>query len=300
MKRLFIPALLFGVVILYFYLVISGVPKGEKGRISSVSGAYPDIFFDGRYFSVISSSPRPLTGKKILGAVVPHHLLAHGLIGEVLASLKEQEPSLVVLVGPNHYNRGEPLMTSSRDWQTPFGVVETDQELVEQITGSSRVKINEEVVGGEHSVGNLMPFIKFYLPGARVFPLILHHDVSLAEVQSLARQIFLDLDEEAVLIASIDFSHDLPSQEAAEKDRETLQELKAGNLARIFRMGSEYLDSPPSLGFLWAAMQQKGLEEFLLLENTNSGFLLGNDLIGTTSYITLVYCRSSEDDPISE
>ena len=53
------------------------------------------------------------------------------------------------------------------------------------------------------------------------------------------------IDDNTVILASVDFSHCLMPDEAEEKDKETIYALKTWNLGRS-TMGDEYLDSPPS------------------------------------------------------
>jgi AmmeMemoRadiSam system protein B len=265
----------------------SALPEKEKTEVTRVE-VHPNHFFDPQCFD-----PQPVVGDhsagKIYGAVVPHHLLAHGLIAQVMQKLQAAPPSVVVVVGPNHWNKGERMLTSSWDWQTPFGTVEADQEAIAKLLAQSPVKKDDAVFSAEHSIGNLMPFIKYYLPQAKVVPLILHYDVTKKEAGVLADLLTELIGERGVILASVDFSHYLERRQAEEKDRETMEALKAWDYGQLFKMGNDHLDSPASLATLLLAMERLGLEEFDLVDNTNSGVLLGNDLIETTSYFTLVF-----------
>ncbi len=255
---------------------------------------YPNVFFEPKSFSHNTNfNAIEDSGVHIDGAVVPHHLLAHKLIEGVFRQLHIQQPSTIILVGPNHFNKGENILTTTIGWQTPFGIVESDRDIIEGLAASSLVKINEEVFETEHSMGSLMPFIKFYLPAARVVPIILHHDVSRNEAINLGKSIaeFLK-DDKCIILASVDFSHYLTKNEAEKRDKETIQALYSKNLGRIFSMGNEYLDSPASIGVLFSAMEELGVNDFKILENTNSGVLLGNDLIETTSYMTIAFSNN--------
>ncbi|WP_366922312.1 AmmeMemoRadiSam system protein B [Metallumcola ferriviriculae] len=287
MKKLLLIALIVSLAVL-----LASIPRGEtESKIVPAAGesVHPNQFFMPEYFSPRPEGEQESSDNRIDGAVVPHHLLAHQLISQVFSRFRQQEPSLLVLVGPNHHNRGERIITGTWDWQTPFGTVEVDREVVGKLLDAAPVKQDDMVLDSEHSIGNLMPFIKFYLPETKVVPLILHHDVSRQEAKLLAEQLNEVTDEGAVIIASVDFSHYLTREEAQQKDRETMAALKADNLGRIFSMGNDYLDSPASLGVLFTAMDARGLNEFKVLANTNSGMILKNDLIETTSYFSLVF-----------
>ena len=153
----------------------------------------------------------------IAGAVVPHHQLAGQLTGEIFAMLREEKPTTVIVVGPNHKNRGATVITSALDWQTPFGTVAVNKEIVAQLQKSALAVKNDLVCGEENSVGSLMPYIKYYLPKAKVVPVILNHNLSLADAKALGAALASLGGEKTVVIASVDFSHYLPAKQAEEK-----------------------------------------------------------------------------------
>ena len=90
-------------------------------------------------------------------------------------------------------------------------------------------------------------------------------------------------------MASVDFSHYLTRQEAEDKDKETLKVIEAKNLDTLFTMGNDYLDSPAALGSLFLTMENLDISDLTLLDHTNSGILMGNDMIETTSYMTMLF-----------
>ncbi|HHY05590.1 MAG TPA: AmmeMemoRadiSam system protein B [Clostridia bacterium] len=231
----------------------------------------------------------------ILGGVVPHHLVAGNLIIDLLAALVPQKPEVIILVGPNHYNLGGRMITGFSAWQTPAGLVETEEKIVQALLEKSIVERNEQVLSQEHSIGSLVPLIKHYLPQTKIVPLILHHDVSLEEVDLLLEFLEPGLEEgKCVFLASVDFSHYLTRQEAEEKDRFTLKVMENFAYPTLFHLGNDYLDSPASLALVFRYAQSKGLCEFQVLANTNSGRILQNDLIATTSYFSLVFLKSDQ------
>ncbi|KUO50233.1 MAG: hypothetical protein APF76_11005 [Desulfitibacter sp. BRH_c19] len=264
-------------------------------EFTTQTSVYPNVFFEPKSFSYnVDFSEINNNGVHIDGAVVPHHLLAHELIEGVFHELYSQQPSTIILVGPNHFNKGEKILTTTLGWQTPFGIVKSNREIIEELTALGLVKVTEKVFDSEHSMGSLMPFIKYYLPDTKVVPIILHHDVSRQEAMNLGISIaeFLK-DDKCIIIASVDFSHYLTRDEAQKRDRETIHALYSKNLGRIFSMGNEYLDSPASIGVLFSAMENLEVNEFKMLDNTNSGILLNNDIIETTSYVTLIFSKTN-------
>jgi len=257
----------------------------------SFKAIHPNNFFDPRLFKPLSPEEiEPFQGR-VFGAVVPHHLIAHELIGEVFAKLSRSQdpPSLIILLGPNHQNWGNRILTSSLGWNTPFGTVEADEDVIDELLNTKLIKRDDSAFTKEHSMGNLMPFIKFYLPDARVVPIIFHHDVLKKEAEEIARHLSRVVEIGAVVVASVDFSHYLPKNKAELRDQETIRALKAKDLDKLFSFGNEHLDSPASLAIVLLTMESRGITEFEILAHTNSGTLMGNDMIETTSYMTLLF-----------
>lgn len=235
-----------------------------------------------------SNNPTPIQGR-IISAVIPHHLLAGRIITNVMKLLAIQKPNLVIVVGPNHPNSGNRIITGYDHWQTPEGIMNTDVSVVQFLLEKHLAVADEKVLSKEHSVGALVPLLHHYLPEAKVVPIILHHDVSLQEVDVLVNALGPFLDENTVLISSVDFSHYLTRSEAQAKDRETIAHMRNFNYVTLFRLGNDYLDSPASLSAAFLLAEKHGLKEFNLLDNTNSGIILQNDFTETTSYFTLVF-----------
>jgi hypothetical protein len=227
---------------------------------------------------------------QIIGGIVPHHLVAGHLIARFMENLAlNSNPEVIVLVGPNHYNLGAKVITGYYDWQTSEGIVKTDKQIVRELVNSGLALENEEVMANEHSIGAVVPFIEHFLPEARVVPLIFHHDVSLDEVDKVLAMLATYLDEKAVFIGSVDFSHYLSRQEAQEKDEYTLQVMHDFDYGNLYSMSSDYLDSPASLALVFRNAERRGITDFHVLDNTNSGIILKNDMIETTSYFTLIF-----------
>jgi len=281
-----------------FMVIISGCGPNKQAESPSppetVQPAHASTFISKQdFYSLLANrSPEiPQVQGRVVSGVLPHHLLASRMIVDMMELLAKQQPGLIVLIGPNHNNQGGKIISGLSHWQTPDGVVSTDQEIVSRLISRGIVVRDEPVMATEHSVGSLMPFIKHFLPQARVVPIILHHDVSLQEIDELLAALEPNLGQDSVLLASVDFSHYLTRKEAQLKDQETLQAMKDFKYPALFRMGNDHLDSPASLSaaFRWA--EQRGIREYQVLDNTNSGILMKNEIMETTSYFTLVFAE---------
>jgi len=268
----------------------------KQGQQSKLYPPHPSFLTEPELYAVLSASKEQskLEGT-ILGGVVPHHLVAGSLITDLLAALVPQKPEVIILVGPNHHNLGGRMITGFSAWQTPEGLVEVEEKIVQALLRESIVGQEEQVLSQEHSIGSLVPLIKHYLPQTQIVPLILHHDVTLEEVDKLLAVLEPWLEDgKVVFLASVDFSHYLTREQAEEKDRFTLKVMKNFAYPTLFHLDNDYLDSPASLALVFRYAERKGLHEFQVLANTNSGRILQNDFIETTSYFSLVFLKSDQ------
>ncbi|NLV15690.1 MAG: AmmeMemoRadiSam system protein B [Syntrophomonadaceae bacterium] len=262
---------------------------GQKSDQAMPNPAHPSFVTRQEWESIRSYIPLDLDMGHQLSGVVPHHLVAADLIADYFQLLSQQQPEVLIIVGPNHENQGAPIITGLYDWQTPQGSVRCEEKIVKALINSDLAVRNEEVLSREHSIGSLVPFVRHFLPETRIVPIIFKHGVSLQEVDSLIKGLRDLTDGEAVLLASVDFSHYLTRSEAEVRDKETLSYMENRDLATLFRLGNDHLDSPASLAsaFHWA--QAGGGGEFILIHNTNSGILMNSEIMETTSYFVLAF-----------
>ncbi|MGE5675133.1 MAG: AmmeMemoRadiSam system protein B [Mycobacterium leprae] len=267
--------------------------KETAGMAPAEAGTQPNQFFDAAYFypglDEARQAPAPRGEGRLVGGLTSHHGVAGGVIAQLFLEVGERPPATVILVGPNHANRGQQAITGRRSWATDFGPVETDQALVDRLVAAGLATVDEETLSPEHAMGALMPYVKYVAPHAKVVPLILSRSMSLADVRALAQFLAPLTGPDRPLIASVDFSHYLTAAEAEEKDEVTLAAIQQRDLDALWRMGPEYLDSPQSLGLLLLTMQTVGASGPEIAAHTNSGRLLRNPALACTSYFTFKY-----------
>ena len=255
--------------------------------------SHPALFFDeATFFKAVGAADSRLGPEGLVaGGVIPHHWLAGHLITAFFRGLAEGDPpETIVLIGPNHANAGSArVLTSDLAWATPFGQVEPAQEWIRRLSDNGLVEIESSVLTTEHSVAGIMPAIKYYLPEARVVPLILSGDLTGAEARRLSQALVGQWNEGVVLVSAVDFSHYLVQSEAERYDAITLDALRTFDTAALSTFDDRYLDSPASIAVLMHTMLELGEDEFVLLENTNSGALAEDQLVPTTSYIVGYY-----------
>lgn len=201
-------------------------------------------------FIPTTSTPRPLAG------IVPHHLFVADIIEGFFDNLRPHSFDNIVVLGPNHAEIGNE--TIAKD--SPF----EDQTLT-----------------------SLKPYLDNTFPGAKLTTYLLKHAMSLEECASLAKQIS-ELDGQILVIASIDFSHYLSSEQALQNDQLTLSKIKSRDYASILTMNSDYLDSPGALVTLLVYIDLQGETTMDILVHDNSG-LRANPYAATTSYYSIIF-----------
>jgi AmmeMemoRadiSam system protein B len=258
---------------------------------------HPALFYnDATFFSSVhAAATLPMLEGDAAGGIIPHDWRGGEYITWLFRSLAERNaPATVILVGPNHDNEGYPgVLSSELAWSTPFGVVQPDRERIAALVDRGLVSIDEPVLTTEHSVAGIMPAIAYYLPGARVVPLIIRGDAGPEDARRLGQALASQLDGATLLVAAVDFSHGLVSSAAERNNAVTLTALRTGDSAMLFTLDNRYLDSPGSIAVLMASMVSAGAGPFVLTADTNSAALRGDELAPTTSYLVGYYAAAT-------
>lgn len=238
--------------------------------------------------------------RQISGIVVPHHDLVKAQRAEFFDEVAEQisPPKTVIIVSPNHAQSGfGTIQTTDKTWNLSNGVLEPNREVVSSIT-SSPARMAELVQPGgfqnEHGIYLVLPDIHRVWPDAKIVPIILKIDTSTSSVQALAKS----LDEtchDCLLVASVDFSHYQPAVLANEHDKLTLRALQ--NLDEDLIRTKAEVDSPPSLQLLMQWARSHETQRFNLWKHTNSGELLHDPDIETTTHIFGYYDHGTQVQP---
>ncbi len=223
MKRftisIFLISSLLAVGLIYFSEI---EPTAITGKYVKVTKAYHSAepndkeFYDTVYS--FNKNMLDLEGRKPVAGIVPHHLLAGDMIAEFYENLKEHEYDTVVMLGPNHFMSGEAeLITSIYDWQTPFGTLECDSEIISSLEREyATLGIEPEVVDREHAMTSHVGFIKKTFPNARFVPLLLHPNIDSSGAKVLAMNLDKIMTNKQVLVlASADFAHYTDSETAS-------------------------------------------------------------------------------------
>ena len=193
----------------------------------AAAGSYLEcVHYDERGFqkAVRDAAPYSIDGD-MFAAVSPHFLPVMSFTANILCTLAQAgtpDPTVFVLA-PDHSGEGLPLILADRGWSTPFGALELDEEATAAIRNSpslaDKIDIDLYHLQNDHSAATLMPFIKYYLPDAKIVTILLNGDCQLQQLEALAEIIYETGRTKPVFaLASVDFSHYLYIGETAQRD----------------------------------------------------------------------------------
>jgi len=179
--------------------------------------------------------PARRSARSVRAAIVPHagYLFSGPIAARSYAEIADDPaPSSVLVLGVDHHGGGGPAL-SDIAWSTPLGDVEVDHRLVERLARPP-VRVHEHAHDREHSIEVQLPFLQRILPGARFVALQVEFGPfeHLEEIGHVVREAVRGRD--VVLLASTDFSHYVPAEEAERKDRHAIAPILARDPRRLY------------------------------------------------------------------
>lgn len=230
--------------------------------------------------------------RKVFGAIVPHHILAAKYTAGLFNRLRNQPIETVVIIGPNHFNAGSgQILISAWPFQTPYGVVDPDLDVINNLIKSGLVTNDEQPFRREHSISVPVSFIKKFFPRAKIVPIIIMGNTTEELAEQIGIKLAKYLPENSLVVASCDFAHHVDNLTAIEYDKRSIEILNEFDVGKIYNME---VDSPASIYSLVAYLKQKESEKFILADNINAAEIL-NDYAydDVTSYVTGFFTRQT-------
>lgn len=222
--------------------------KQPQETIVSASKLLSCNFFDDASFIMWDNRAEEYpSDKSILGGVVPHHLTAGHLIsGFFKAAAKSREDvETVVIIATSHYEGEDSFYTTFSDWDSPYGVVETDWGIAEAFCDKLGAVTDDERLETDHSASSHIPFVKHYFPEAKAACLLVAPGFDKKTPQRLADALCgLPQKDKCLFLFSIDFSHYRSPEEADSYDRITRKAVEERDYNRIQGFGNDNVDSP--------------------------------------------------------
>lgn len=160
--------------------------------------------------------PKRGQGKgQIIAGIVPH--AGYSFSGPCASFLYRElslakKPDAFVILGPNHNGIGEPIAITSQSWETPFGIINVENEIAHELMKSGLIKYDDSAHGMEHSIEVQIPFLQFIFGNDfKIVPIaISHENLNYEQCQLIGREIAnaaMKLGKKVIIIASSDMTH---------------------------------------------------------------------------------------------
>jgi hypothetical protein len=220
----------------------------------------------------------PLKGE-LKGLISPHagYSYSGGVAAYAYKQLEGKGYPTVAVVSPVHQHYGgRYLVTSKKYYETPFGLVEVDTDLVRKLDGEVGLTFLEQ--DAEHSLEIQLPFLQHTLGDFKLLPVMMGEQ-SLGACKQLSAALTKVLRESQVLlIASSDLAHLHDYDEVVHHDRHVQRlvndfdpERLASSLARN---EAQACGGGPIVTVMLTA-KDRGANRAKVLKYTNSGDVTG-------------------------
>ena len=219
-------------------------------------------------------------GGELMGLIAPHAGYVYS--GQVAAYAYKQLEGLdfpiVAIVSPVHRMFvGRYAVTAKRYYETPLGLVEVSEELVEAL--DEAVGLNRVERDDEHSLEIQLPFLQRVLGRFKLLPVMMG-DQSLPACRALGEALAGVLrGKRALLVASTDLSHFHPYDTAVRLDRVVLDHIEKfdpeGLALDLERGRCEACGGGPVIAVMLAA-KALGANRARVLKYANSGDVTGD------------------------
>lgn len=247
------------------------------------------------FLRAVSRFPKDLeiSATNISGLIAPHHDIAADYMAELFQKVSRKDIKKVIIIGPNHENSGAgDIISGNFSYRYLGEETSFDKLLIDKFLKDKIAVLDNERLATEHSISALVPFVNYYFEDAKIIPLILSSRVSLEQAIKLGEHLATYLDEETIIIASIDFSHYLSTERANNNDLITREALLDYNYNKLFSLNSDYLDSPAALVAVLSATGKHEASRIQIIRQANLAEVIGaSSVSNSTSYFTALLYR---------
>ena len=255
--------------------------------------------------------PERASGKRIIGAVVPHagYTFSGCTAAHTYKAIAEAKNiDVIIILGPSHTNPGViASVWQSSDWLTPFGRVVIDKKIGSRIVGGLFDK-NTDPHLDEHSIEVQLPFLQYIFKNnmPRILPIVVSAPLEIEVCRKLGEKIAKAIEgENALIIASSDFTHyginydyvpffgpdKIISRKIREIDNEAInyiRKLDGQEFVKFVKQTNASICGASPIAILLFALKKLGAKRGRLLDYVTSGDLSG-DWKNSVSYASLVF-----------
>ena len=239
----------------------------------------------------------------IIGLVCPHAGYMYSgptAARAYFAMALQRTPDVVIIIGPDHHGfAGDVSIYPEGVWITPLGEVPVASDVAKRLVEACPIADeNESAHRYEHSLEVQLPFLQFCFGNAvPIVPIMIGRqtkDVAATLGDAISQVI---KDATAVIIASTDFTHYEPQEQAKRKDELVLKRIEAIDPDGVFNVVRQHRVTMcgygPTMAMLYAC-QKLGCESAKVLGYSTSGDISG-DYSQVVGYGAVAVFRSGYD-----
>jgi AmmeMemoRadiSam system protein B/AmmeMemoRadiSam system protein A len=178
--------------------------------------------------------------------------------------------SKVILLGPDHYiGFSNGAICDATAYETPLGKIKLHEKTAKLRLQPELFQTLPVSLDKEHSLEVILPFLQTYLGNFQLVPII----VGRADIRGLSNALDAIIDSDTLMVISSDLSHFLSYAEAANRDRDTINEIMKLNSAKLVKTDNRACGMAPILILMELARRHHWHP--LLLHYSNSGDTAG-------------------------
>jgi hypothetical protein len=252
-------------------------PAAKEQLLNMVEGCFLHSHGPGK-------RPPAGNGRKIIAIVCPHagYMYSGPVAAYSYYYASSIKPDVVIMIGPNHYGIGSGIATMKEgSWETPLGSVSVSSSAAEQLVKTSGIVDFDDAAHSEdHCLEVQLPMLQYiYDHKFEIVPIIIwmqDRESALDIGRGIAE---IAKDRKALIIASSDFTHYEPNEQAHRKDGElikTVLELDVSKYYGVLERLNVTACGYGAIASVMAAARILGAEKGELLKYATSGDIAGN------------------------
>ena len=173
------------------------------------------------FFSKVSDAP--ITSKPY-GVIVPHagYVYSGQVAANIYYLIKKYDYKTAVIIAPSHHTNHITYFVGDYDgYETPFGTLKTNKEVVQKLLKNQEFKFDPIVDLREHALEVQLPFLHYLNPEIKIVPIIFCRQ-NIQNAQKLSGFLSGIMDTDSLVVISTDLSHFHHAKKAEEIDQKLI------------------------------------------------------------------------------
>lgn len=230
--------------------------------------------------------------------MVPHHDITASQQNSLYKAVAQEiQPSVIVVIGPDHYEKGKACITIPSDdivYCTPQGTIPLATDILHALTESTvadDISVQSDLWPAEHAIYAHTPFLGKYFPDAKLVPVVLKplaNDREFEIIKQFANVLSDILPDDALIVASVDCSHYQIPRVTALHDSVTRNTIANKEDPRYIEV-----DSPETLTFLTEYNRLRNITFPVLIDMTSTYDFIPNPNVESTSHLYWAFYKAN-------